>query len=93
MKIPEYLSVGRAVVSVPSGRIRTLVKDGETGFLFENDVGHWGRFLAALPSRDRLREMGVAARASQLTSWEDTARGYLALCERELAARPRLRRS
>lgn len=89
MKIPEYLAVGRPVVSVPSGRIRTLVKDGETGFLFANESGRWGRFLAALPSRDRLREMGIAATATRLTSWEDTARGYLALCERALAARPR----
>jgi glycosyltransferase involved in cell wall biosynthesis len=89
MKIPEYLGVGRAVVSVPSGRIRTLVKNGETGFLFPNESAHWRRFLAALPSRDRLREMGIAATATRLTSWEDTARGYLELCERELAARPR----
>ena len=89
MKIPEYLGVGRAVVSVPSGRIRTLVKEGETGFLFANDSEHWRRFMAALPSRDRLREMGVAATATRLTSWEDTARGYLALCERELVARRR----
>ena len=46
MKIPEYLSVGRAVVSVPSGRIRTLVKEGETGFLFANQPDQWTRFLA-----------------------------------------------
>lgn len=88
MKIPEYLSVGRPVVSVPSGRIRTLVKEGETGFLFANQPDQWVRFLGALPSRERLREMGQAAAASKLTSWEDTARGYLSLCERELAARP-----
>ncbi len=86
MKIPEYLSVGRAVVSVPSGRIRTLVAEGETGYLFPNEVAPWTRFLGMLPSRDRLREMGVAAAASKLTSWEDTALGYLSLCERELAA-------
>ena len=89
MKIPEYLSVGRAVVSVPSGRIRTLVKEGETGFLFANQLEQWARFLGTLPTRDRLQEMGAAAAASKLTSWEDTARGYLSLCERELAARPR----
>ena len=89
MKIPEYLSVGRAVVSVPSGRIRTLVKEGQTGFLFANQLDEWARFLAALPTRDRLQEMGAAAAASKLTSWEDTARGYLSLCERELVARPR----
>ncbi|MBK6452531.1 MAG: glycosyltransferase [Proteobacteria bacterium] len=86
MKIPEYLSVGRAVVSVPSGRIRTLVKEGETGFLFANEPESWARFLRALPSRDRLREMGESAAALKLTSWEDTALGYLSLCESALAA-------
>jgi len=86
MKIPEYLSVGRAVASVPSGRIRTLVRDGETGFLFANRAEDWARFLGALPTRERLRAMGERAAASKLTSWEDTARGYLTLCERALAA-------
>lgn len=89
MKIPEYLSVGRPVVSVPSGRIRTLVAEGKTGYLFPNEAARWSEFLGALPPRDRLREMGVAAAASKLTSWEDTALGYLSLCERELAARNR----
>jgi glycosyltransferase involved in cell wall biosynthesis len=90
MKIPEYLSVGRAVVSVPSGRVRTLVRDGTTGFLFENDVVHWTAFLADLPSRERLHEMGHAAAASKLPSWDDTAEAYLALCQERLRAVPRL---
>jgi glycosyltransferase involved in cell wall biosynthesis len=89
MKIPEYLGVGRPVVSVPSGRIRTLLQEGETGFMFSNDLQSWMRFMGALPSRERMHEMGAAAEKSKLTSWEDTARGYLSLCERELAARPR----
>ncbi len=91
MKIPEYLAVGRPVVSVPSGRIRALVRDGETGFLFGNEPEEWQRFLSTLPSRERLRKMGDAAAATELTSWEDTALGYLALCERALAASPRSR--
>ena len=33
MKVPEYLSAGRPVVTVPSGRLPDLVRDGETGFL------------------------------------------------------------
>lgn len=89
MKIPEYLSAGRAVASVPSGRIRTLVQEGETGFLFANQPDEWVRFFGAMPSRERLREMGARAAVSKLTSWEDTARGYLSLCERTLAARRR----
>jgi glycosyltransferase involved in cell wall biosynthesis len=76
--------VGRPVVSIASGRIRSLVKEGETGFLFPNDVGSWTTFLAKLPSRERLRTMSAAAAATKLTSWEDTAAAYLELCERQL---------
>ena len=86
MKIPEYLSVGRPVVSVPSGRVRTLVRSGETGFLFENAAGNWREFLGGLPSRERLREMGVSAGNTRLPSWDDTAQAYLELCERGLSA-------
>ncbi len=82
MKIPEYMSVGRAVVSVPSGRIRTLIREGETGFLMLNEPADWTNLLQALPSRERLRTMGEAAAAVPLASWDDTARNYLQLCER-----------
>jgi glycosyltransferase involved in cell wall biosynthesis len=85
MKIPEYLSCGRPVASVPSGRIPGLVQEGVSGFLFSNDVPTWRRFLAERPSRERLRRMGEAAARVPLNSWEDTARAYLALCERQLA--------
>jgi glycosyltransferase involved in cell wall biosynthesis len=81
MKIPEYLSAGRAVVSVPSGRIRSLISDGEQGFLFNNGLPEWQTFLARLPSRERLRAMGDAAARVPMPSWEDTARAYLSLCE------------
>lgn len=89
MKIPEYLGVGRAVVSVPSGRVREIVSDGETGFLFDNTVGQWQAFLDGRPDRARLAAMGEKAAAGPLPSWDDTARGYLAACERVLAGRGR----
>lgn len=91
MKIPEYLSVGRPVASVPSGRVATLVRHGETGFLFTNDVGHWSEFLADAPSRDRLHEMGTAAAATRLPTWDDTAEAYLQLCQNQLRVMPRPR--
>ena len=81
MKIPEYLSAGRAVVSVPSGRIRSLIGAGECGFLFNNELAEWQKFLARLPSRERLRIMGESAARLPLPSWADTARAYLSLCE------------
>jgi D-inositol-3-phosphate glycosyltransferase len=84
MKVPEYLSVGRAVVSVPSGRIRSLITEGRNGFLFANEPTKWQGFLGALPSRTELAEMGAAAAAIQQPSWETTARAYYDLCLKAL---------
>ena len=84
MKIPEYLSVGRPVVSVPSGRVKSLIQEGKTGFLFDNDLEKWVAFLRDLPSRERLHEMCAAAAFTRLCSWEDTALQYLTLCEQQL---------
>jgi glycosyltransferase involved in cell wall biosynthesis len=87
MKIPEYLSVGRAVVSVPSGRIRSLVTDGSSGFLFANEPARWREFLHALPDRAELARMGAAAAATPQPDWAATARAYLDLCVGALAER------
>ncbi len=86
MKIPEYLSAGRAVVSVPSGRVALLVKDGVTGFLFGNEAANWGKFLRDMPARARLQAMGQAAAATRLQSWDDTADAYFEHCLRLLPA-------
>jgi len=85
LKVPEYLSAGRAVVTVPSGRLPDLVRDGETGFLVANKREAWVRFLQGCPSRERLRAMGEAAARLPLMSWDDTAAAYLELCEQQLA--------
>jgi glycosyltransferase involved in cell wall biosynthesis len=85
MKVPEYLSAGRAVATVPSGRLPDLVRHGETGFLLANRLDDWVRLLKECLSRERLRAMGEAAAKVQLMSWDDTAEAYLANCERQLA--------
>jgi glycosyltransferase involved in cell wall biosynthesis len=85
MKVPEYLSAGRAVATVPSGRLADLVRDGETGFLVANRVEDWMRLLKDMRSREELRALGDAAARVELMSWNDTAEAYLALCERQLA--------
>ena len=51
MKVPEYLSAGRAVVTVPSGRLPDLVRHGQTGFLVANRVEGWMRLLKDCLSR------------------------------------------
>jgi glycosyltransferase involved in cell wall biosynthesis len=89
MKIPEYLSVGRAVVAAPSARARELIEDQVTGFLLLNEPRSWSDFLAALPPRERLAAMGRAALERPQPSWDDTAEGYLAAIERARARRGR----
>jgi glycosyltransferase involved in cell wall biosynthesis len=89
MKVPEYLSAGRAVVTVPSGRLPDLVRHGETGFLVAHRVEDWMRLLQECPRRERLREMGEAAAKLDLMSWDEMAEAYLALCEQQLAGNAR----
>jgi glycosyltransferase involved in cell wall biosynthesis len=89
MKVPEYLSCGRPVVSLPSERMRELLREGELGFLFENTREAWQRFFQQPPTRTHLAAMGVKAATSRLPSWNETAQGYLAVCERLVAAKVR----
>lgn len=87
MKIPEYLSVGRPVIAVESGRTRELVDHGKNGFLFDNKVEKWMEFLKKLPSRERLAVMAAATSEAPLMSWADTAQRYMDICLRELTNR------
>jgi D-inositol-3-phosphate glycosyltransferase len=86
MKVPEYLSVGRPVAGSPSARMRELLRDGELGFEVPGDAASWCAFLDRLPNRERLAAMGRAALRHPPPSWDDTARGYRAACERALAS-------
>ena len=80
LKIPEYMSCEKPVISVPSGHILQLIEEGVTGFLFDNEVPRWRSFLEQLPTRERLARMGKAAGPSVASlSWSATARKYLDL--------------
>ncbi|GBD42266.1 D-inositol 3-phosphate glycosyltransferase [bacterium HR39] len=76
MKIPEYLAVGRPVVSVPHGRPAKLVRPGDTGFLFDNRADLWQSFLRSLPGRDVLAAMGERAARTPVPTWREVARRY-----------------
>lgn len=91
LKIPEYMSVGRPVVSVPSGRVLELVENGVTGFLFPNSENEWFRFLSDLPGRGQLAEMGASAVESELDSWDDVACAYLKIGQAEIELASRFR--
>ena len=80
LKIPEYMACARPVISIPSGNIEALIDDGVTGFLFDNEVSTWRRFLADMPAREQLARMGrAAAPAVASLSWSATARQYLSI--------------
>ena len=80
------MACGRPVISIPSGHIQTLIEDQITGFLFPNDVAAWRTFLEALPTRQRLEDMGrAAAQAVASLSWERTAARYLEVSQRLIA--------
>jgi glycosyltransferase involved in cell wall biosynthesis len=84
LKIPEYMACGRAVISVPSGHILSLIEDRKTGFLFDNAKSKWSDFLAHMPTRQSLLEMGAAAAPSVAgLNWDATASAYLALAREE----------
>lgn len=87
MKIPEYLAAGRPVVSVPSGRVRALLTEGESGYLFQNTLAEWRQFLARMPDRGRLKQMGEAAARVPMPSWRDTAQHYFSLLETQMQSR------
>ena len=80
LKIPEYMACAKPVISIPSGNIKSLVADGQTGFLFDNEGEQWRHFLERVPSRDTLARMGREAvhGVSSLT-WDATASQYLQL--------------
>ena len=82
LKVREYLAGGRPVATLPSGSLRELVSHSHNGFLLPNESRSWQELLRRLPPRERLAEMGNAAAATPLESWEDTARALKAACDR-----------
>lgn len=90
LKVPEYMACARAVVGNAAGQARGLLEHGISALLFPNDAAAWTRFLAEVPGRDQLAEMGrAAAKAAEGLSWERTAARYLEVCERVVTGRAR----
>ncbi len=86
LKIPEYMACGRAVISVPSGHIRSLIDEGKTGFLFDNESSKWLDFLSDIPDRQHFLRMGAAATPTVAhLSWDATASAYMALAHEEFS--------
>lgn len=81
LKTRECLAAGRPVISVRSGSIPDLIRDGETGLLVEHRAEAWRSVLERLPRRDELHVMGERAAAERPRGWDDVAQDYLKICE------------
>ena len=82
--VPECLVSGRPVAVASDGdRNHPLVRHLVSGFLIEQDLLAWIRFLQRdCPSRNTLRIMGQAATATPIDGVEQAASVYLAAIER-----------
>jgi glycosyltransferase involved in cell wall biosynthesis len=72
--ISEYLAVGKPIV-MPKGRIEWLLKDGDTGFMVDNNVYSWKNGIKrALLNQEKIGARN-AEKAKQL-SWQNLARQF-----------------
>jgi D-inositol-3-phosphate glycosyltransferase len=88
----ESLACGRPVVATRIGGLRTIVRDGETGFLVPwRDPALFAEALGrVLGDADLRARLGAAARASVLQfGWDRIAEQHLALYADVLAERAR----
>jgi glycosyltransferase involved in cell wall biosynthesis len=92
LKVPEYMACARPVATVTGTAAGTLIEDRTSGFVVANTSEAWKALFERLPSRDRLAEMGLAAKAAVApVSWQRTASGYLDVCASVVAEARRMR--
>ena len=54
LKVPEYMSCGRPILTIPCERMKMLLDDQKYGFLVENQVESYREFFRNLPSFEKL---------------------------------------
>ena len=86
VKIYEYMSCGKPVISTKIGQIAELIEDGKTGFLTKpNDIKKISSRISDLIENQKLREqVGKAARAEILKNhtWKKRGEQLARLCEK-----------
>ena len=97
LKVPEYLSCARPVLTIPCERMATLLDGQRYGFLVENQVDPYREFFKNLPSKDELYAMesviqsdlenGILKDKKILLRWWDIAEMYKQVIEETLAAK------
>lgn len=85
VKLYEYLSSGKAVVSSRMGQICEVIRDGENGFLCEpDDVAQMSQKISELiENPDSIKGVGARARKDVLNNytWKRRGKQLSALCE------------
>ncbi|PZV06830.1 MAG: hypothetical protein DCF32_08880 [Leptolyngbya sp.] len=86
LKVPEYFSCGRLVLTVSCERMEFLTDHEKYGFLVENTVEGYAQFLAHLPSPENLAlkekvlvedaQLGILKQKNILLRWSDIGDAY-----------------
>ncbi len=99
LKVPEYMSCGRAVLTIPCERMEMLTDQQNYGFLVPNQVEPYREFFRNLPTLNRLAEIevqivkdmdrGILRDKRILLRWWDIADMYKEVIEQAIATSPR----
>jgi len=85
VKLFEYLSSGKAVVSSRMGQINEILREGENGLLCEPDDIHQmtKKISELIANPDLIKKLGVQARTDVLKhyTWKKRGKQLSALCE------------
>ncbi|NEO99002.1 MAG: glycosyltransferase family 4 protein [Symploca sp. SIO2E9] len=95
LKVPEYLSCGRAVLTIPCERMEHLLAGQKYGFLVKNQVDSYREFFRNLPSKEQLSiiEQAIVKDMEDFTlreqriliRWWDIAKMYKQVVEETFA--------
>jgi glycosyltransferase involved in cell wall biosynthesis len=97
LKVPEYMSCGRAVLTIPCERMEMLTDQQRYGLLVPNRVEDYQKFFRNLPSLTQLAEMetqiihdmarGILRDKKILLRWWDIADMYKEVIEDAIATK------
>ncbi|MGB7440840.1 MAG: glycosyltransferase family 4 protein [Coleofasciculaceae cyanobacterium] len=101
LKVPEYMSCGRPVLTIPCGRMEMLLDGQKYGFLVENQVDRYRDFFRHLPSFEQLYKIEEAIIQDMdslvlrdkkiLLRWWDIAEMYKQVIEETLSLKSKSR--
>jgi len=82
MKLLEYMGMGKCILAIDQPNIRELLKDGDTGILFEDSSSMISKLKKLIENPDRGREIGQNAYNSIIERkllWESNAKKVISM--------------